>query len=146
MPQERHRKLLPNEPCYLFLNLNVSLYPAASRGLVSSSVYVIFWGICISIQAIAMSVFMFISVILSLPHYCLSLWKHFISICCVQSVFASSWRSFFNSPAPSAPSLHFRNTFSVLPYLWISYFFSLMSFRSLASKYCFRKIYSFTDP
>ena len=38
MPQERHLSLL---------NLKVSLYPAAHRGLVSSLVYVILWGICI---------------------------------------------------------------------------------------------------
>ena len=112
--------------------------PAAHCGLISFSVYVILWGICT--QAIAMSVFILIAVILPLPHCCLSLWKHFISICLVHSrtwcckflhtlqysVFVFSWRSFFNSLAPSAPSLHFRNTISVLSYMLISYSSSLV--------------------
>ena len=98
-----------------------------------------------------MSVFTLVTVILSLPHCCLSLWKHFISIFHVHSrtwcykvlhtlqysVFTSSWRSFFNSSAPSAPSLHFRNTFSVLSYMCISYSSSLISSRLSAFQYFF---------
>ena len=147
-------------PAISLLNSKVSLYPAAPRGLVSSSVYVILWGICIPTHAIAMNVFILIAVILSLPHCCLSLWKHFISICLVHSrtwccqflhilqssVFTFSWRSFSNSPAPSAVSLHFRKTFSFLSYMCISYSSSLTSSKSLASQYCFRYMYSFTDP
>ena len=135
-------------PTNSLLNSKVSLYPAAPRGLVSFSVYMIFWGSCIPTQAIVMSVFILLAVILSFPHYCLSLWKLFVSICLVHSrtwcckflhtlqysVFTSSWRSFFNSPAPSVPSLHFRNTFSVLSYMCISYYLSLISSRSFASQ------------
>ena len=95
-----------------FLNSYIILYPVAPRGLVSSSMYVIFRGICIYSQAIAMTVFMLIFVILSLPHCSLSL-THFTSICfahnCTwcckflhplqKSAFVSAWHSFFNSPA-----------------------------------------------
>ena len=79
-----------------------------SKVTLSSSVYVILWGICIPNQTFVMSVFILVAVILSLPHSCLSLWKHSISICLVHtrtwcckflhtmqySVFTSSWRSF----------------------------------------------------
>ena len=68
-------------PAISLLKSKVSLYPATPRGLASSSVYVILLSICIPTQAIAMSV----TVILSLPHCCLSLWKHFISVCLVHS-------------------------------------------------------------
>ena len=91
-----------------------------------------------------MSVFILVTVILSLLHCCLSLWKHFISICLVHShtwcctflhtlqysVFTSSWRSFSISPAPSVPSLHFRNTFSLLSYMCISNSSNLISSKS----------------
>ena len=150
MPQERHLSLelegqrVPCGPSWACLFLGIcdfvgQLYPT---------------------QAIAVSVFILIAVILSLPHCCLSLWKHFISICLVHSrtwccqflhilqssVFTFSWRSFSNSPAPSAVSLHFRKTFSFLSYMCISYSSSLTSSKSLASQYCFRYMYSFTNP
>ena len=54
-------------PDISLLKSKASLYPAAPRGLVSSSVYVILWGICIPNQAIAMSVFILVAVVLSLP-------------------------------------------------------------------------------
>ena len=142
------------------LNSKVSLYPAwASRGLVSSSVYEILWGIWIPTHTIAMSVFMLVAVILSHPHCCLSLWKHFISISLVHSrtwcctflhalqycVFTSSWLSFSTSPAPSVPSLYVRNAFSILSYMCISYSSNLISSKSFASRYCFRYMYSFTE-
>ena len=102
-------------PGISLLNSKVSLYPAVPRGLVSSSVYEILWGTWIPTHAIGMSVFILVAVILSLPHCCLSLWKHFISICLVHSrtwcctfshtqqysVLTSSWRFFSTSPAPS---------------------------------------------
>ena len=68
---------------------------------------------------------------------------HSCSWCCKflhtlqYSVFTSSWRSFSNSPAPSVPYLHFRNTFSLLPYMCISYSSNLISSKSFASQYCF---------
>ena len=142
------------------LNSKVSVYPAAPQGLVSSSVYEILRGISIPAHAIAMSVFMLVAVILSLPHCCLFLWKHFISICLVHSrtwcctffhtlqysVFTSSWHSFSTCHAPSVPSLHFRNTFSLFLYIRISYFLNLISPKLFTSPYCFWYAYSFTGP
>ena len=112
-----------------FLNSKVSLYPAAPHALVSSSLYEILQGIWIPAHAIAVSVFMFDAVILSLPHCSLSLWKHFISMslvhnctwCCTflhtlqYSVFTSFLLSYSIFPAPSVPSLHFKKAFSFLP-------------------------------
>ena len=128
MPQERYRNLLPYIPWCLFLNSKVSLYPAAPRGLVPSSLYEILRGIWIPTHAIAISIFMLDVVILSLPHCSFSLWKHFISIslvhnctwCCTilhtlqYSVVRSFLPSFFIFPAPSVPSVHFKNAFSFL--------------------------------
>ena len=142
------------------LNSKVSLYPAATQGLVSSSMCEILWSIWIPAHAIAMRVFMLVALILSLPHCCLSLWKHFISICLVHSrtwcctffhtlqysVFKSCWHSFSTSHAPSVPSLHFRNTFSLLLYMCMSYSSNLILSKSFASPYCFWYVYSFTDP
>ena len=115
-------------PDVSFLNSKVSQYPAAPRGLVPSSLHKILLGIWIPAHAIAISVFMLDAVILSLPHYSLSLWKHFISIsvvhnctwCCTilhslqYSVFTSFLPSFSIFPAPSVPSLHFKNACSFL--------------------------------
>ena len=115
-------------PDVSFLNSKVSQYPAAPRGLVPSSLHKILLGIWIPAHAIAISVFMFDAVILFLPHYSLSLWKHFISIsvvhnctwCCTilhslqYSVFTSFLPSFSIFPAPSVPSLHFKNACSFL--------------------------------
>ena len=106
-------------PDVSFLKSKVSLYPAALRGLVPSSVYEILWGIWIPAHAIAMSVFMLDVIILFLPHCSFSLWKHVISICLVHnctwccttlhtlqySVFTSFLPSFPIFPAPSVPSL-----------------------------------------
>ena len=107
-------------PDVSFLNSKVSQYPAAPHGLVPSSLYEILLGIWTPAHAIAISVFMLDVVILSLPHYSLSLWKHFISIslvhnctwCCTIlhalqfSVFTSFLPSFSIFPAPSAlPSI-----------------------------------------
>ena len=146
-------------PVTSLLKSNVILHPAAPPGLVCSSKYEIFFGIWISTQAIAISVFMLLFVSLSLPHCSFSLWKHFTSIRLVHgrtwsctflhtlqlSVFTSTWCFFFNSPVLSAPFLHFTNAFSVLSYMCISYSSSLMSSRSFASQYCSRKINSSTD-
>ena len=67
-------------PVTSLLKSNVILHPAAPPGLVCSSKYEIFFGIWISTQAIAISVFMLLFVSLSLPHCSFSLWKHFTSI------------------------------------------------------------------
>ena len=147
-------------PDISILNTKVSLYPAAPHRLVSSSMYEILWDIWIPTHTIAMSVFILVAVTLSLPHCCLSLLKYFISICLVHSrtwyykflhtleysIFTSSWHCFSNSPAPSVVSLHFRNTFSLLSYMCMSYSSSLMLSRSFASQYCSRYMYSFTCP
>ena len=145
-------------PYISILNSKVSLYPATTHALVSSSMYEILWDILIPTNTIAMRVFILVAVTLSLPHCCLSLWKYFISICLVHSrtwyckflhtlqysIFTSSWHCFSNSPAPSVVSLHFRNTFSLLSYICMSYSSSLMLSRSFSSQYCFQYMYSFT--
>ena len=147
-------------PDIFLLNSEVSLYPAAPRGFVSSLVYEILWGIWIATHTIPMSIFILVAVILFLPRCCLSLWKHFITICLVHcrtwcctflhtlqySVFTSPWHSFSTSPVPFLSSLHFRNAFSLLSYMCILYSSNLISSKSFASQYCLRYMYSFTDP
>ena len=127
-PRNGTGSLSLRSPGVSFLNSKVSLYPAAPRGLVSSSLYEILWGICIPANTTAISVFRLDTVILSLPHCSFSLWKHFISMsfvhnctwCCTllhilqYSVFTSFLPSFSIFPAPSVPSLHFKNAFSFL--------------------------------
>ena len=142
MPQERHLSLelegqrVPCGPSWACLFLGIcdfvgQLYPT---------------------QAIAVSVFILIAVILSLPHCCLSLRKHFIFICLVHSrtwcciflhtlqysVFTPSRHSFSNSPASSVPSIHFSDAFSLLSYMCILYSSSLILSKSFVSQYCFR--------
>ena len=147
-------------PDISLLNLEVSLYPPAPCGLVSSLVYEILCGIWIATHAIAMSVFILVAVILFLPHCCLSLWKHFITICLVHSctwcctflhtlqysVFTSPWHSFSTSPVPFLSSLHFRNAFSLLSYMCILYSSNLISSKLFTSQYCLQYMYSFIDP
>ena len=120
-------------PGVSFLNSKLSLYPATLRGLVSYSLYQILLVIWILAHAIAISVLKLPTVFLSFPYCSLSLWKHFISNsfvhnctwCCTTwhtrqcSVSTSFWCSFSIFPAPFAPSLHFRNAFSLLQFIFL---------------------------
>ena len=160
MPQERYRKLLPNIPWYLSFKPEGQSVPCGPSW---DCLFLGVWdfvGHLNSHPCYCHERFILIAVISSLLHCCLSLWKHFISICLVHSrtwcctffhtlqysVFKSCWHSFSTSHAPSVPSLHFRNTFSLLLYMCMSYSSNLILSKSFASPYCFWYVYSFTDP